>query len=121
MSSTILNEFSHLYDVMIKDLTKRINEVEAKEEAWKKMEKKMEETSSKVGSKVVFDVGGTKFAISKSTLLNHPDTYFSSLLRSDNFKVVCIFVIYYNYYSLIQMDHISLIGIPLTLESFWIS
>lgn len=68
-------------DGMLKDI------VEAKEEAWKRMEKKMEEAVNKVGSIFEFNVGGPN-AIPKSTLLSHTDTYFSSLLCSDIFKVL---------------------------------
>lgn len=53
-----------------------MNELEAKEEAWrnlevrmKKMENKLENnTLNKLSNKVVLDVGGTKFTTSKSTL-----------------------------------------------------
>lgn len=55
------------------------------------MEKKMEDYSSKVSSTIVLDVGGKKFATSKSTLLSHPDTFFSSLLRSGDFKVCSLY------------------------------
>lgn len=85
--SSILKRANELFATILKRVDKRSNELEHE---YEKMEMRTEDTCNKVGNKVVFDVGGKKFAISKSTLLNTPDSYFSSLLRSDNYQA-CVY------------------------------
>jgi hypothetical protein len=42
----------------------------------------MEEHAAKAKTKIVLDVGGKKFAASKSTLLTFPGSYFWAMLSS---------------------------------------
>jgi hypothetical protein len=50
------------------------------------LEKKVEEVASQAPSKVVLEVGGKRFAASKSTLLSAKDTFFTAMLCSDHWK-----------------------------------
>jgi len=60
--------------------------LEAKEQSWKAVLSKLEEESAKAKSKITLDVGGTKFATSKSTLTKFKDSYFYAMLSSGRFK-----------------------------------
>eukprot|EP00026_Physarum_polycephalum_P009601 Phypoly_transcript_09729.p1 GENE.Phypoly_transcript_09729~~Phypoly_transcript_09729.p1 ORF type:complete len:299 (+),score=33.98 Phypoly_transcript_09729:120-1016(+) len=57
-----------------------------REDRWAQLDKKVEQVASQAPSKVVLDVGGKKFATSKSTLLSMPDTFFTAMLCSDRWK-----------------------------------
>ncbi len=64
----------------------RLQELKEREKRWEELEKKVELMASKPPSKVVLDVGGKRFAAAKSTLLTVPDTFFTAMLSSDNWK-----------------------------------
>lgn len=60
----------------------RLDELSEKEVKWAALEARIDEEYKKAASKVVFDVGGTRFATSKSTLVRIKGTYFDALISS---------------------------------------
>ncbi len=71
---------------MHNDIQQRLQIVSEREKRWEELDKKVVELASIVPSKVVLDVGGKRFATSKSTLLSHPDTFFTAMLCSEHWK-----------------------------------
>lgn len=63
-------------------LDKQLKELKEKEEVLTCWEKKMEEHAAKAKNKIVLDVGGKRFATSKSTLLTFTNSYFWAMLSS---------------------------------------
>lgn len=65
----------------------KINELKTLEAAWEKKCEEMKANAGKANSKIVFDVGGQRFATTKETLLRQPDTYFTAMLNSGQWRV----------------------------------
>lgn len=70
------------------EVRKSLDELAEKEAQWAALEARIEEESKKAASKIVFDVGGTRFATSKSTLLRIKGTYFEALISSGRLPVL---------------------------------
>eukprot|EP01117_Protostelium_nocturnum_P018790 TRINITY_DN7928_c0_g1_i1.p1 TRINITY_DN7928_c0_g1~~TRINITY_DN7928_c0_g1_i1.p1 ORF type:complete len:262 (+),score=116.22 TRINITY_DN7928_c0_g1_i1:46-831(+) len=66
-------------ELKLKDLERRENEL-------KELERKMKERSDNAKSTITLNVGGKLFTTSKENLLRVKNTYFSSLLQSENWK-----------------------------------
>jgi len=67
-------------------IEQRIKVLEEKERRWLELETKLKENAVTAKSKIILDVGGKKFATSKSTLLSHTDSYFYGLLSSGHWQ-----------------------------------
>jgi len=67
-------------------IEERLRELDEKSKEWDKKVQLMNESAEKAKSKIVLDVGGTRFATAKSTLLKFENTYFTGLLSSSNWK-----------------------------------
>lgn len=78
---------------IITKVNNKLEELHFREERLKKIERVIEKNASKVENKVDFNVGGKRFSTTKDTLFTHPDTYFSSLLGSAQFKVPIILLL----------------------------
>lgn len=72
----------------IDEMNHKMNELRSMKEDWLKICDEMKVNAAKAESKIVFDVGGQRFATTKETLLRQPDTYFTAMLSSDSWKVV---------------------------------
>jgi len=65
---------------------KRIKVLEEKEKHWKLLEEKLDSNISIAANKITLDVGGKRFAVSKSTLLACGDSFFAAMLSSGKWK-----------------------------------
>eukprot|EP01124_Arcella_intermedia_P025521 TRINITY_DN4576_c0_g1_i1.p1 TRINITY_DN4576_c0_g1~~TRINITY_DN4576_c0_g1_i1.p1 ORF type:complete len:297 (-),score=65.85 TRINITY_DN4576_c0_g1_i1:11-901(-) len=81
--------FLESYKVLLdnaQDLSQKIENkltlIRQKEAKFEEIENKMKENASKAKSKVILDIGGKRFATSKSTLLNIKGSYFYTMLSS---------------------------------------
>lgn len=80
-------QINSLSQKIIKRVNDKLEELQKRENRLKTLDKAIEENASKMENKVIIDVGGKRFATTKDTLFSHPDTYFTSLLGSGQFKV----------------------------------
>lgn len=69
---TLVNTLSTQLNETIK---LQVQQLKEREERWSQLEKKVEQVASQAPTKVVFDVGGKRFAASKSTLLSMPGMF----------------------------------------------
>jgi hypothetical protein len=67
-------------------LNKKLQQLNEKEAIMEKMQLKINENIEKAKNKIIFDVGGKRFATSKSTLLKFPNSYFYALISSGNWQ-----------------------------------
>jgi hypothetical protein len=66
----------------------RIGFLEEKEKKWKEISAEMERCIEKVKSRVILNVGGSRFETTKEVLLRQPDTYFSAMLSTEKWQVM---------------------------------
>eukprot|EP00298_Acanthocystis_sp_HF-20_P017100 c21666_g2_i1.p1 GENE.c21666_g2_i1~~c21666_g2_i1.p1 ORF type:complete len:467 (+),score=167.08 c21666_g2_i1:25-1401(+) len=80
-----IQKLEELKQKQIKELEERERKVKEREDHMEALQKKLDEGIQKAKTKLVFDVGGTKFAISKQAILESElnDTYFHGLLNAD--------------------------------------
>jgi len=69
-----------------KQIDERLKIVQEKEQQWLALEKLMKENAAKSKTKISLNVGGKKFATSKSTLLSCQGTYFYAMLSSGHWQ-----------------------------------
>jgi len=67
-------------------IQERLKETANRELVLADLDKKIRENATKAQSKIVFDVGGKRFATSKDTLLRFKDTYFYALFLREEWK-----------------------------------
>lgn len=71
----------------LEEMNRKMKLLKTMKEELDKTRDEMTKNAEKAKSKIVFDVGGQRFATTKETLLSQPDTYFSAMLGSDMWKV----------------------------------
>jgi len=69
-----------------KEVEERVEVLEKKENAWRELEANMKANAEKAKTKITLDVGGTKFATTKTNLLQFPDSYFHAMLSSGHWQ-----------------------------------
>jgi len=74
------------FNAVINTVEKRMKELEEKESHWAMLEASMDEHIAKVAEKVTLDVGGQKFATTKTTLLKQKGSFFDAMLSSGKWK-----------------------------------
>lgn len=81
LKATLDGSISEIIQVA-KQVEERIKVLEEKEKKWEETQKMMESNLQAAKSKIVFDVGGQKFATSKATILRHNNSLLSEILAS---------------------------------------
>jgi len=92
-SPKMTDTIRHQYVLAVKNflsVSKQIEDqlivFEEREKKWKELETKMKENVAKAKTKVTLNVGGKKFATSKSTLTSQKDSYFDAMISSGHWE-----------------------------------
>jgi len=86
MEGKMGNKVKKDFATLVNTMESRIKELEEKENHWAMLETMMEEHASKTLEKITLDIGGQKFATSKTTLLSHKGSFFDAMLTSGKWK-----------------------------------
>jgi hypothetical protein len=85
-----MSEYAHLakqsFTELFNEVSARIQILEEKEQRWVEIEKQMQANIDAADKKIVLDIGGKRFATSKSTLLSHKGSFFESMLAYSDWK-----------------------------------
>lgn len=77
----------------LEEMDRKMKLLKAMKEDLDKTREEMRVNAEEAKSKIVFDVGGQRFATTKETLMSQPDTYFTAMLGSDRWKVSPLYFI----------------------------
>lgn len=81
------NEVSNRMKQIFEQLDEKMKQMRAMKSHLDKTREEMKENAAKAKSKIIFDVGGQRFATTKETLMSQPETYFTAMLGSGVWKV----------------------------------
>jgi hypothetical protein len=80
-TKSLVGEIKSSVDLYISAIDTKLAELDAKKKEIEAMQARMAEFAKQANEKVLFNVGGKKFATTKSTLLKQ-ETFFSGFLES---------------------------------------
>lgn len=83
-----LEEREKKWEEMEQSMVRREQELIGKQVHWAETEKIMEQNASKLPAVIQMNVGGKRFAASKSNLLKYKGSYFESIVQSNNSQLL---------------------------------
>jgi len=86
MSGANVGELKKVFESVVAQVEERIKVLDEKEAHWSEMVKQMETHSETASQKIVLDIGGQRFATSKTTLLAAEGSFFHAMLASGKWK-----------------------------------
>jgi len=81
-----IHNIKSVFGGLVTKVEKRIKLLEAKEQHWAALEKLMQEHAAAATNKIVLDIGGQRFATSKTTLLAFRGSFFDAMLSSGKWQ-----------------------------------